>query len=79
VAIGENTKDIASLQQIIMPKHLVDDVVMLARPGYNIPVNNEIDSASWNEAKKRHTKISPILDLYATNPRVIKDEWQARI
>ncbi|MCX5925631.1 MAG: ankyrin repeat domain-containing protein [Candidatus Dependentiae bacterium] len=70
----------ASLQQIIVPKNLVDDVVMIADTGYCKPWREMIDESCWDKKKRRHTAISPILDRYVGDSSFeIDDGWQVRI
>jgi len=82
----------ASLQQIIVPKKIVDDVVMFATDGYCFPWQTMIPEVpeGWNSngisvdhasvpTKGRYTKISPILDKYKAGKLNINDRWQVRI
>lgn len=81
IEISNNIQELGSgsLQQIIIPKNLIDKVATLTTGGYCVPIDYMIDPTSWDQAKQRHTKLSPIIDLYFTNPEAIKDEWQVRI
>ncbi|MCX5925632.1 MAG: ankyrin repeat domain-containing protein [Candidatus Dependentiae bacterium] len=76
-SIQETT--MASLQQIIVPKEVVDNVAMLAQVGYCVPWNQMIDKSCWDPKKSRHTKISPLLDKYKEPGFVINDAWQVRL
>ena len=54
----------AFLQQIIVPKKIVNDVAMLADVGYCAPVQEEL---------------STILDRYKDDGQLIEDSWQVRL
>lgn len=51
------------LLQIFIPKEKANDYFYLSFPGCT-PYSHKIDDATYDNAKKRHTKISPILDKY---------------
>ena len=55
------------LLQIFIKKDVVDNVAYWAFPGGS-PVTRELLD-SWDETKKRHTKISPLLAQYVENPQ----------
>ncbi|MCX5925630.1 MAG: ankyrin repeat domain-containing protein [Candidatus Dependentiae bacterium] len=82
VAIADyiQKKAMASLQQIIIPRDLVDNVAMLAKTGYCVPWPKMIDESCWDGQKGWHTKISPILDRYVGDSSfAIDDAWQVRL
>ncbi|MCX5925633.1 MAG: ankyrin repeat domain-containing protein [Candidatus Dependentiae bacterium] len=81
VEIAQNIQKtrMASLQQIIIPKEVVDNVAMLAQVGYCVPWDEMIDKSCWDAQKERHTKISPLLNKYKDPGFAIDDEWQVRI
>ncbi|HEV2601989.1 MAG TPA: ankyrin repeat domain-containing protein [Candidatus Babeliales bacterium] len=80
----------ASLQQIIIPKKIVDDVAMLAAVGYCVPWPTVVDPSCWdpealsadrygNGTRGRHTRIGSIIDNYRIKQIPIDDAYQARI
>ncbi|HEV2601992.1 MAG TPA: ankyrin repeat domain-containing protein [Candidatus Babeliales bacterium] len=77
-----------SLQQIIIPKNIVDDVAMLASVGYAAPWRSVVDESCWkqqvdkidnNKTIGRHTCIASIIDKYRSGEIAIDDAFQARI
>lgn len=68
------------LYQIFIPKEKVDSYLYLAHIG-SAAWNKPIISTQFDYYKKRHTYISPILELYCSNPAAIPeiDAIQARI
>lgn len=85
----------ASLQQIIIPKSIVNDVAMFATHGYCFPWPTEVDPSCWDpqavsaeaagigkvgkETFGRHTCIASIIDKYRNGEIEIDDNMQARI
>ncbi|HEV2601995.1 MAG TPA: ankyrin repeat domain-containing protein [Candidatus Babeliales bacterium] len=80
----------SSLQQIIIPKKIVDKVVMFADHGYCFPWPKMVDQSCWdpnavsvdhdgNERLGRHTCIAPIIDKYRAGEIEIDDNMQVRI
>lgn len=69
-----------NLMQIFIPKNKVDDYVYLSQP-FGTPHRQKIVDDVFDDKKKRHTKISPILDAYykGADPITIFDPLQARI
>jgi len=69
-----------NLLQIFIPKTDVDQLVYLAHPGGS-PYKNPIIDQCYDTKKKRHTSISPILELYCDAPFYISnlERLQARI
>ncbi|HEV2601996.1 MAG TPA: ankyrin repeat domain-containing protein [Candidatus Babeliales bacterium] len=81
---------ISSLQQIIIPKNIVDKVVMFATHGYCFPWPTMVDPSCWdpnamsvdgsgNEKRGRHTCIASIIDKYRNGEIEIDDNMQVRI
>ncbi|HEV2601829.1 MAG TPA: ankyrin repeat domain-containing protein [Candidatus Babeliales bacterium] len=70
---------VASLQQIIIPKDIVDSVAMLADSGACVPWPEMIDPSCWDASKGRHTCIASIIDKYRTEQIDINDALQARL
>lgn len=66
--------------QIFIPKDKVDEYVYLSEPGC-APYTVKIDDATYDTAKQRHTKISPILDKYIGKLSAINNpvSLQARV
>ncbi|MFA6535273.1 MAG: metallophosphoesterase, partial [Candidatus Babeliales bacterium] len=60
------------LLQIFVKKDAVDDVAYLAFAGGK-PVNQKLFDVCWDESKKRHTKISTLLDMYLNNPTGLQE------
>lgn len=70
-----------NLLQICIPKNIVDRHVYLAAPG-GVPYSMQLHNVIFDTKKKRHTHISPILELYVTSPYSIVnfiDGLQARV
>ncbi|HEV2601307.1 MAG TPA: ankyrin repeat domain-containing protein [Candidatus Babeliales bacterium] len=83
-------EEASSLQQIIIPKKSVDDVVMFATHGYCFPWPEMVDPSCWdpkavsvdpkgNEKLGRHTCVSSIIDKYRNGDIEIDDNMQVRI
>lgn len=56
-----------SLIQIFIPKDLVDSCVYLSHYWLE-PYHQQLDKTYYSASKNRHTKISPILEMYRNNP-----------
>ncbi|HEV2601991.1 MAG TPA: ankyrin repeat domain-containing protein [Candidatus Babeliales bacterium] len=76
----------ASLLQIIVPKNIVDNVVMLADVGYCVPWPDIVDPSCWapqaisaDGKQGRHTCIASIIDKYRAEAIPINDKFQVRI
>lgn len=67
LAVEENK---ANLLQIFIPKELVDQCTYLAIRGGK-PNRNSIVGSCFDKTRGWHTKISPILDLYQSNPSAL--------
>lgn len=67
------------LLQIFVPKNKVDQYVYLSK-AWGTPHRNQLDN-TWNPAKKRHMKISTLLDKYIKEPQLMGNfaQLQARI
>lgn len=67
------------LLQIFVPKNKVDQYVYLSE-AWGIPYRKKLD-ATWNPHKKRHLKISTLLEKYIKEPHLMGnfDQLQARI
>ena len=61
-----------NLLQIFIPKNKVDQCVYLAR-AFGTPYESVIAPAAYDYAKKRHTRIGPVLEKYINNPASIVD------
>ncbi|HEV2601990.1 MAG TPA: ankyrin repeat domain-containing protein [Candidatus Babeliales bacterium] len=79
-----------SLLQIIVPKNIVDKVVMLADVGYCVPWPDMVDPSCWDPQaisadrsrvikQGRHTCIASIIDKYRTGAIPVDDTFQMRI
>lgn len=88
--LSKSLEDAASLQQIIIPQHIVDNVVTLSTSGYCIPWQNIVEESCWDPSAisttptlepklGRHTCISTIIDKYRQEQIDIDDALQVRI
>lgn len=77
---AENLLDSGLLMQIFIPKDKVDNYVYLCHP-CGKPYTKPICPEYFDTQKKRHLKISPIIEKYIMNPTAIEniDKLQARI
>lgn len=74
-----------SFMQILVPKDKVDQVAYLSH-AFGTPYRQPLIPSVFDAKRKRHTAISPILELYRTNPEQINkdggytlDQLQARM
>jgi len=70
--IDELDSSKGNLIQICIPKEDVDKLVYICKP-FGIPYKKVICTEIYDTAKKRHTRIRPILDLYCTKPEAIEE------
>lgn len=69
------------LYQIFVPRAIVDEIAYLSFPRAN-PWNIPVGADSWDDSRKRYTRIEPILSMYRNEPEHIKnfmDGMEARI
>ncbi|MFZ5954469.1 MAG: hypothetical protein ACOYT8_05225 [Candidatus Dependentiae bacterium] len=70
-----NKSNYGLMQQIFIPKNLVDSCVYLSEP-FGIPYKEQIDKNTFDTVKRMHTKISSILELYQKEPEALnKSTW----
>lgn len=68
------------LQQVLIPREKIDECVYLAEP-MGTPYRNSILAKLFDTVKKRHTRISSIIDHFIETPEKISniDALQARV